>query len=149
MNPIVYLIGASLLGVGSILGKILSFPVTLRQAISSARKVVARTEEIDKAVERIISGGGEVTPFIDWVGDVVARIVVKVPAAFEADKPLVWDLVSEIFSTLPTWKAHELIPSAPESAVNGKLSRLSLARRALASPEIQEAVKEKVNGHVS
>jgi hypothetical protein len=148
-NPIVYVLLSIALGIGSVVGSLLKAPPFLRTTVRSARKAIVKERDIDQAIERLISGNGELTPFMDWVSNLLTRLIVNLPSAFDsAQIPSLMDILSIVFGDLSQEKASSLLPSLPEEVMADEDSRFLVARKILSSTGVREKVISNASRNV-
>jgi hypothetical protein len=99
-------LGIAVLG---LLSRFLKFKPALKALIEELRIKTVSYERVDKAVEDLLRQGKPVTPFIDWVGDVVASFATQLPEW----KEYTWEkrvgIISSLFGKLAKAKALTLV----------------------------------------
>jgi hypothetical protein len=96
-------------------------------AASHIHRGVITFERIDKAVEEILSRGSPPSSFIDWVGDVVATIVVKAPEWKDMSNIQRTEVIASLFAKLSFSKAKAVLPVTDERILERSFSRQRLA----------------------
>jgi hypothetical protein len=97
-------------------------------------------DQIDKAVESILSGGRPPSKFIDAIGDVVADLILRLPAYLQLPREDKIRMVASIFSQQTKDKVASILPQLPENILSMLWARRQVVEGTLNKTSvIQEA----------
>jgi hypothetical protein len=101
--------------------------------VKGMRKNFVTYERVDKIVEVLLTTVGVPLLFADWVGDVIAKILVEAPQLLEASVEQKADVVASSFADLPVPKATNLLATKNNVAVPPNVMKVKFARKRIAS----------------
>ena len=113
----------------------------LNDVIKSASKKFISYEAIDKSVEAILQGIGIPQPFADWVGDVIAGAITKVPDLAMTGQDQLSDIVSAKFANLNPSTARKLLQTS-SSLLDTRFARKRAAKKVLTTTAGKAIVKK-------
>jgi hypothetical protein len=98
--------------------------------------------DIDAAVERILSGGKPPNPFVDFVGDVVADLVTRLPDYLMIPKDQRIEMVAAVISDQTRSKFRRIVPDIPGALEGMKWSRFQVVLKLLHAWNVLSRVEE-------
>jgi hypothetical protein len=106
-----------------LLSKLMKAPRAVNSMVSTLNAGLLTHQEIDAAVERFLSKGEAPSQFIDFVGDLVADIVTKVPNYLLLPKEQRQGIIAAVVSDQTKAKLRDIIPGIPEKILSMKWAR--------------------------
>jgi hypothetical protein len=124
-------IATLLVGVGGLIFKIARARGPVAAMLRQLRRGFVTEERIDKAVEELLSGTSLPRGWIDWIGDVAAKLFVGLDAWPNLSRSQRIGIIATIFSELSASFAKKVIPELPEDVMRTKAARRSIAIKLL------------------
>jgi hypothetical protein len=98
--------------------------------------------DIDAAVERILSGGHPPNPFVDFVGDVVADLITRLPDYLMIPKNQRMEMIASVISDQSRSKFRRIVPEIPDALERMKWSRFQVVLKLLHAWGVLSKVEE-------
>jgi hypothetical protein len=133
LPPAVYLSIAGVITALAVITRFVKLKPAIQALIDSLHMGAVTYEQVDKAVEDLLRKGGDVTPFIDWVSDVIATLATEMPSWKELDNDVRIGLIAALFSKLRRTRAVQLININDGMVISTAEARRALARSLLKS----------------
>lgn len=114
-----------------VLSRFIKLPGLISSTAKKIHKNVITFERIDKAVEELLSRGNPPSAFVDWLGDVVASIVVYAPAWTDMTIAQRTEVLSSLFAKLSFSKAKRVMPVSDTEVLKRSFSRQRAATQVI------------------
>jgi hypothetical protein len=98
--------------------------------------------DIDAAVERVLSGGRPPSPFVDFVGDVVADLITRLPDYLLIPKDQRIEMIASVISDQSRSKFRKIVPEIPDALESMKWSRFQVVLKLLHAWNVLSRVEE-------
>jgi hypothetical protein len=135
-------------GAFSILAPIIARAVKASDRVGEIMNSISKNglvthDQIDKAVESILSGGKPPTPFVDSIGDIIADLMTRLPGYLQTPKEDRIRLVASVFSKQTKDKVSKLLNTLPDNILSMVWSIRQVVERILTITSIVPDLEAK------
>jgi hypothetical protein len=136
-------LGTVILGAGAAVAQWLKKRKPFDRWLSRVGPNLISEERMDAAVERILSGNGPPSPFVDWVGDVISKLVALGSHWPHISHNQRIGILADAFSRLGAGAVEKLLPGIPPDIARRDYAKRTVAKAILRGNAQLEAVVAK------